>query len=910
MTLRLLRTHLAAHAGSLLLIATLVLAMATLTALMPRAMTHVLTENLRHEIGGLSTVQRDLSAQEQGSPTPGPAADPSGNTLPEASDPVWGTVDDTLRDAHEAMPSQLRAAFGQGAFAMTFPSTPTTPQDRGTHTKANAILILGIDPRLADDVKITTGRAPRPVAADLPAKDSPVEIVLSDAVAKAMDWPVGQERVTRPNNTPPFDVRLSGTYTAIDDKDPLWTQVQASLKPSIYLPDGGKPVVTGVGWAEPGSYPRLMPVSDGLVVRAWFPLKTSTLTSRGSATVATQLREFTRQAHPVPGEPFAADFRGEASLYGLTRLAFSSDSANAIRDAGIAGSSALAMSALFASGPLGVAVAVLVLAAGLALRQQARSLALVTARGLSEVQLRTLLALEGLLIGLPSAIAGAVIGALVLPSDGSPASWWWPAVIGIAPAVLFAMMRPATGRRERADLTSRDVRSWRRAIDLIVLLCAVAAIVALHRRGLDASAAGAGVDPLLASTPLVLSLAVCLGVIRVYPWVLRRILTRVARWRGSTALLGTARALRDPAAGLAAVLALVTSVGIAVFSGVAMTTLQHGLADTSHAAVGADVVVTGDPVDAELISTLSDRLDVHSLAAISEGTSVPLSLKGHPVYVRVLFTDVAELRRTQAGVPGALTLPRSLERTTGDHVPILVSEEFDGDPSALKIDGFPVDVIGTAPSRNAVTNLTSWIMVDRAAAGRFGQPPGAPDRVLIDTVGSGDAVRDLARQAPGTLEAKTPADVADELADSPLVPGLRRAALLALVSLAVLCASIIALTLVRGEASRSRQSALLGAMGERRRRTRWLVAWEVGPLAVLAVVSGMALGLVLPAVVLGGIDLRAFTTGTDQPAVSIDPVLTVFIAVGVLLVVAVGAVIAATASRRQDLSTALRMMED
>lgn len=903
MTLRLLRAHLAAHAGSLLLVAAMVLAMAALAALVPRATTHVLSDNLRHEIGDLTMVRRDLSAQESGSPTPGAAKDPARNTLPPASDPVWGTLDDSLRETRRTMAPELRAAYGPGDFAMTLPTAPASPVDPSTRSKADAILSIGIDPRLPDRVTITEGRAPRPVA-----DRQPLEIVLSDTVATSMDWPVGQERTSLSSTAPPRDVRLSGTYTAKDAKDPIWAQIPATLTPSVFLPDGSKPIVTGVGWAAPDSYPELLPVSDGLQVRAWFPLDPTALTAGSADIVATQLREFTRQAQPVPGEPFLEDFRGDPSLFGLTKLAFASDSAVAIRDAGVGGSAALAMIALFASGPLGVAAAVLVLAAGLVLRQQSRSLALVTARGLSARQLRMLLAVEGLTIGVPSAAVGAAIGAIVLPADGSPAAWWWPAVIGLAPAALLAAMPPATQQRERADLSSRDGRRWRWTVDLLVLLCAVAAVVVLRTRGLD-TPAGAAVDPLLASAPLVLSLAACLGVFRIYPWALGQILARVARWRGSTALIGTARALRDPAAGLTAVLALVTGVGVAVFSGVAVTTLQHGLTETAHAKVGADVVIDGSPLPEELAASLAARDDVRDLVAVTEKPGIRLVTDARPISGTAIIVDVAALRRVQHDVPGALSLPRSLERTSGDRLPVLLSEDFTGNRSGLELEGRPLEVVGSAPSSSALTSRSSWFLIDRQVADRV-LPPGLANRLLVDTTDAGLAVRDTARDTADVLYAGTPADARAELEESPLVPAVGRAAWLALGALAVLCASVVALTLVRGEASRSRQSALLGAMGERRRRLRWLVAWEIGPLAVVSVVSGIALGLVLPAVVLDSIDLRAFTTGTDQPSVTINPVLTALVAGGVLLVVVIGAALAALVSRRQDLSRTLRMMED
>ena len=390
-----------------------------------------------------------------------------------------------------------------------------------------------------------------------------------------MDWPIGQDRSVSSTGFPEIGVRLVGTYQARDATDRLWSQVSATLTPSTVLNDPGKPLVTGVGWVEPGSYPQFLPISDGAEMRTWFPLKPSALTSRNSAEFTTQLREFGRETHSVPGEEYIPSWQGTTDVAGVTELRLSSSSLSAVHESDIAGAFALAMIAMFASGPIGIAVAVLVLAAGMVLRQQRRSLALIGARGGSDSQLRTLLAIEGLTIGVPSAAVGALVAALLLPHDTTVAAWTWPLLVGLLPAVLFAVASRRTGTG-REDLTSQDERTWRWTLELLVLLAAVAAIVVLRTRGLEESSPDTGVDPLLAATPLLLSLAACLVVMRAYPWLLRQLLVRAARWRGPTALLGLARALRDPAAGLAAVLAMVTSVGIAVFSGVALTTLRTG----------------------------------------------------------------------------------------------------------------------------------------------------------------------------------------------------------------------------------------------------------------------------------------------------------------------------------------------
>jgi len=910
MILRLLRAHLAAHAGSLIAVAALVLAISTLIALMPRATSHVLTEGLRDQVSALTPGQRDLTSRDQGSPTPGPAANPDDNTLPDASDAVWGALDDAMRDIHDSMPPPLRSIFGQGTFAVFLPTAPATPRDPGVITKAHAVLGFAFDPRMSDHITIAEGRAPAPVARALPASGTTVEFVLSTTAARTMDWPVGQERTVQSPESPPIDARLTGTYEPRDPHDPIWSQAGSTLHPSVFAPDGAKPTVTAVGWVEPGSYPQLVPISDGAELRTWFPFRTEALTARDSAEFSTQLRRFSRQAHPVPGDAFLSSWHDTADLFGVTELRLSSTSVAAVHDADLAGTFTVSMIALFASGPTGIAAAVLVLATGMALRRQRRAMALGAARGASQGQMRALLAFEGLVVGLPSAAAGAGIAAVLLPDDPTAAAWLWPLAVGLLPAVLFAATRTVGGGTGRDDLTGRDVRRPRWALELLVLLAAVAAIVVLRSRGLAASIPGAGVDPLLVGTPLLLSLAACLIVLRTYPWVLRRVVTRVARWRGVIPLLGTARALRDPAAGTAAVLAMVTTVGIAVFSGVCLTTLQDGLTTTARTNVGADVAIDGSPVPDDLVTTLKHRPDVHDVVTVAELPRLRLVGEGRkPTYPTLILVDVAALREAQRGVPGAVRLPRAMEDSSGPGLPVLLSDDFTGGRTGLELGGDPLEVVGTAPSSTALTSHSPWILADRQVAKQLFELTGVPQRVLVGT-DSGRAVRDAAREIPGVQRAVTPADVERQLEDSSLIPAVRRAAQLALGSLAILCAGIIALTLARGDAGRSRQSALLGAMGETPRRTRWLVAWEIGPIAVTSLVVGLVLGLALPVVVLDSIDLRTLTAGEAQPPLAIDPLLTTAIAVGVLLVVAAGTAFAALTTPLQDLSRTLREEED
>uniref|UniRef100_UPI00193978AE hypothetical protein n=1 Tax=Agromyces humi TaxID=1766800 RepID=UPI00193978AE len=88
------------------------------------------------------------------------------------------------------------------------------------------------------------------------------------------------------------------------------------------------------------------------------------------------------------------------------------------------------------------------------------------------------------------------------------------------------------------------------------------------------------------------------------------------------------------------------------------------------------------------------------------------------------------------------------------------------------------------------------------------------------------------------------------------------------------------------------------------------VAWEIGPVAVVAVVVGAVLGAVLPFVVLQGVDLRAFTGGDVQPTVVYDPWLITAVLAGSVLVTVVAAAAASGIGGRVNAARAMRKEEE
>ena len=124
--------------------------------------------------------------------------------------------------------------------------------------------------------------------------------------------------------------------------------------------------------------------------------------------------------------------------------------------------------------------------------------------------------------------------------------------------------------------------------------------------------------------------------------------------------------------------------------------------------------------------------------------------------------------------------------------------------------------------------------------------------------------------------------------------------------------SVVALLLVAGVSrdARSRVIALLRSMGLDRARSRGVVAWEFVPLGVTALVGGVALGAVLPLLVVTSIDLRPFTGGGGQPSIAVDPVLCGPLIAVVVVALALAVVGGGASARTPSMATVLRTEED
>jgi len=351
-----------------------------------------------------------------------------------------------------------------------------------------------------------------------------------------------------------------------------------------------------------------------------------------------------------------------------------------------------------------------------------------------------------------------------------------------------------------------------------------------------------------------------------------------------------------------------------VFSAVLLGTVQAGVARAADAKVGADASVSGTPFTLDQQAAFAEVPGVAAVAPVYSTAPTRISIDGRSRSTTLIVVDAAEMRAVQAGRIDATPLPEALD-TGGEAVPVVLSGVIDSlieGADEVELDGEPFDVVGVVDGTTAYSPRSSWILVDKADAEPFTDTL-VPRRVLVRFEPGADAEQvaaALAEIAGPEAEVTTPDDLRAELDAKPTTRGLVVALIAAIVLASLLTALAIVLTLVVGRPARERLLPLLTTLGLSRRGDRALVAWEIGPVAAVAVVAGAVLGVLLPLIVLQGVDLRAFTSGDRQPVVAYDPWLIVSVLAGSVLVTVLAAAAASRVDGRVNVARAMRKEEE
>lgn len=869
--LGLLQRHLSTGARASVLVALLVGVTVAGVALAPRALARLGDRELRHALETTSATQLDLAGVGQ----------PGAKAYAQGLDGPYAHAALVIGNIRQALPLPLQDLVGDPRWLVRTPAVGATAppgQDVDLHVR------LGID--------LSWQELVRPVEGELPPTydgHGPIGIAVPRALAERAGLHVGDRLPAEPGK-----LRVTAIVDVVDPGDGYAAHAGDLVTPTVTAPPSPDfpPTVTGTVLIEPDSARALEELLATGTITGWLPVD-------GSQVSYTEADALVPQARRLASTPVDLPEGGRLSL--RTGLA------DVVEQTSDRIDSTYALFALAFSGLAGVLGAVFALGVQTIVARRRPALALASARGAGEVQVRGVMVLEGVLIALPvSAVVIGVVSSLV-PAAVGPGGRALPWVVAALVPVLFAVLTSTRALREpRQDLQVRTRSRIRWVLEVGVTALAVLSLLALDRRGVVESSRAVGIDPLVVAAPILLVTAVCAAALRIYPWPLSLLQRSLRSRRGPVAVLGAARAVRQPALGFAAALALVVGLAVVTFSAVMASTIRSGLEHSAREAVGADVRLSASRFDEGDVDAVRRLSGVDEVVRLSVRAGVELEL-GRTAHVDVVVTDTDALHAVRPDLPSL---------TDDPGLPLLLGSEREEHTGEVTLDGRAAELTDVV-ARELLPGLDNrWVLADESAL-----PPGAARgererQELLVAVDPGADAADVAGRAAAivgrTGVAVDVADVADQLElarSSPLVGGLQPALLVA--ALVALLLTLVTVVLASLAAARARQQLIgvLRILGMSRRQLRGVVAWELGPIAVVAVVVGTAVGLVLPHVVTDALDLRPFVGGRTPPAPVVEPAL-VLAGVGAFVaVVVVAGLVAVAVGRRVAPAATVKMGE-
>lgn len=861
----LLRSHLRQGLGTSLLVALLVVATVLIVALAPRALALLGTAELHYEFAAQPRGTTDLVGKGRlGIPEVGDDA-----TLSQ----LVGETDAALAEVADQLPAPLADAAGNAQWVvLTTPGTGSLPSQPNTVLS----LSLAVDLRWEQRVTLTEGALPA-----VWKGEGPIDVAMSSLVAHNAGAVLGDLIDAKP-----APLRVVEIYDAVDPDDGYWSHARDLLQGAIIRENGKPPRVQGAVFVAPDSFVPLREEFSTGVLSAWVPIDATAWDYADRDQIQVQVRNATATPLTLPN-------------YG--EIGFRSTIVDVLDSVQTRVAASTALVALSSSGFLGVLIAAYALCIQALIRRRAPALALLDARGARRAQLRALMVLETAIIVVPGTVAAIVLAALLLPAHVGVGALLAPVVVAAIPIVLAAVLLRSDSLREgRRDLGSTGGGSSRWIAEAAIVGLAVLALVLLQRRGLVESSEAVGIDPLLAATPVLLAAAVGMLVLRLYPLPLRALAAATRRRTLPAASLGIARAIREPAVGVVAALALVVGMSIVIFTVVMVSSVGEALRQSARDQVGADLQVTAHDLPESLVDDLAALPGVEGVVALTSRSGLSFTDGSGPTTVSVVLADTAQLHAVRPDIP------QLMPKTGGGPIPVLISDDWASqiDGSELSLVNSTVAPVGTIRSTDLPGMSRRWVLVDSSAAQELGLDGQVPTVILASIDPSADprAVAEAVTTAvtdeqPGifatSVEVQTAAQLVDDLSASPAVGAVQGTLAVAALATLILSALVVVLATATAAARRGRTLGVVRVLGMSRRQLAVLTAWELTPVAAVALIVAAALGLALPFVILSVLDLRGFVGGIAVPGPVIDP-LWVLAAGGVFVAVVVLASVAAT----------------
>ncbi len=934
--LSLTKRRFATPRSAAVVIVVLTLLSSFLIAAMPRVLNDVLQDEITFQIDRLPETVRDLSASAE--PVPDDFGATANTELTTAwtdgSAQIFGGLAERLEEIRADAAPSVQAITAPAEFA-AYTGAFNVMLDAALNKTTGSIPLLQTvgDPTMREYLSLTAGEWPAPwnktveqrsislSAGDAPAESEieeltiPIEIVLTTEGASELEWEIGERRSVfvnfRGGGTLRFWFTLSGIADVTDPDAPRWAHLPVAAPNPSVVDDGNSPRrATAAGWVDPGSWANIRALTSMIGVRkssdsiaiqplssaltTWYPVSPQATLQQNPEDLLAGLRQLTGQSLALNT---AGDVRGR----------FESRVPEVLETSIGRGHATTMTLAVAAVGPVAVSLALIVLAAGLIIRRRRTDLLLLSARGTSIGRLRQLLVIEGLLLGVIPAVAGTATALALTNRSAGALPTVLALAVGFVPALALALsLRAHTLDGDRADLDAPVRNRWVRLVEWVVLLIAAVAVGLMVFRGVGRSTSG--VDPLLIAAPLLATVALGLLAVRLHPLWLSGALRAAQRSTKVVPLIGTARSLRDPAAGTTAVLAMLVAVAIAVFSSLILATVDRGAVAAAERQVGADLSLSGPVFSAETIDQVKQLDGVAGAVGLYAAGRENIDSTS----AMLLVTDVAGLNAVQQGFVDAL--PASITPGASPYDVVVSADLAEKTGVGATSDLFGgVEIVGSADTVAGSTSGSPFILMDEQD---YADATGAQvhaRKLLIKLDSAADAaavVEEIRNAVPGSYAVQSRVEQTTAIQQSPAVTALRLALIGALILAVVL--SVIAILLVAGVSrdARSRVVALLRTMGLSKKQGRSVVIWEFMPLGISALVGGLILGIVLPLLVLQSIDLRPFTGGNKQPGLTIDPVLTASLIIAVIIALALAVVAGVLAARTTSLVTVLRTEEE
>lgn len=881
--------RLRAHSGHFALLTALALLAALLVGGIPRLRNEFLDRGLQAEVTRLPQLSRDLTYQAGRS-----TAVPDGEQL--------------LPGLQAGLPAPLPGLVEQRWFAT---DVDLLAPQQGWMT-GPAPFDGDCTPLVRIRSQSGTGAAVSVVEGRAPAGGSrTTEVMVERGEAAEIGLRLGTDlRATSPIGIADAPVRVVGFFERRDASDPFWDQLRLT---SVVcpVPEDGRTYQVAMLTDEPGI--RAAGRLTNLTTYSWrFRLDARRMT----ADAVPDLAAAVAQARRFPPR---AGFTSVTSLD--SRLAGFDASQRAAR----------AVFAVVYAGVVTVLAGVLVLASLLLASPRAAEFTLIRARGAATRTVLARTAAETALVAPLAVLAGWALS-LAVPGRGSGATPWLELLLLVAATLLpplLAAVRPGAP----AGNGPRRV-----AAELFVVLLAALAVVLIRRRGLSG-----GVDVFLALTPVLVTAAAGLLVVRILPVPLRRLAGLAARSRGIVSFLGLVRTGRGRAMAVLPLTVLTAAISTAIFTGAVGGMLDDARDRATDQEIGADAQMTGNIYAASTTGALREVPGVEAVSPVRKISGVELrTAEGVPVQTQVVIMDGASADRVMQASGVSVRTPAALTATgPSDVLPAVASAEiaesvgaggrvfmlgvwyeFRVAQVAEHVPGQPVDasrflaIPWNAIPPNASSPLlpSAYLIAGRsfdAAALEEAGDTGQREYYLgvlqrqIDAGITGITNNQL----PRLSSLRTWDEVRAELDDTGANAALSVAFVVGASASLALALVAVALMVVADSASRGRALSRLRTMGLSARQGRGLLVYELGPPLLAAVLAGVPAGVLLPWLLGPALGLDAVTAGV---AARVE--VPWWLPAGALALVVLGLLTAVlvehVTNRRQRLGEVLRLGEE